>query len=100
MSEHPFSQLRLELTPATPKGTASSRMTGSSGDYQGRSLERSELVEQAFDDVEGALEELRQALGRDFALGTLIMAGKALTIVRSARRDYARFRELEKLLTS
>ena len=32
---------------------------------------------EAFDAAEGALEDLRRALSREFALGSLIMAGEA-----------------------
>ena len=50
-------------------------------------------VEQAFSDLESAFEDLRQAPVRDFALGTLLMTGKALMSVRAARRDYAEFQK-------
>ena len=51
-------------------------------------------TEQAFEDLERSLEDLRRALVRDFALGTLFMTGEIPGIVRRARQDYARFREL------
>ena len=56
-------------------------------------------VEQAFEDLESAFEELMKALGREFALGSMFMTGKALEVVRRARLNYARHREYELPLT-
>ena len=61
-------------------------------------MTKKQNLEQAFSDAERAIEELERELKREFALGTLIMAYKALAIVRSARRDYAKFRQLGELL--
>jgi len=56
-------------------------------------------VEQAFEDLEGAFADLLQALGREFALGGIVVVGQALRIVRSARQEYGRYREFEKQLS-
>lgn len=62
-------------------------------------LSSEQNVAEAFEIAEGALEDLRRALSREFALGTLLMAGEALASVRSSRQVYAEFHELERLLT-
>ena len=51
-------------------------------------------VEQAFEDLEAAFEKLNKALGGEFALGSLLMAGGALKIVRKARLEHGRYQEL------
>ncbi len=52
-------------------------------------------VEQAFEDLESAFEELMKVLGGELALGSLFMVDKALAIVQSTRLNYARHREFE-----
>ena len=58
-------------------------------------LSGEQKIEQAFDDLEGAFEELNKAFGSELALGSLFMVDKAQAIVKSARMNYARRHEYE-----